>query len=275
MLNIYEKLKNDKVILMYLVVELFLYSIFLVIDLFFNGLFIISTYVKYMSVVICFLVTVYMYYRDKEEGKSRNRIKDTFVVGTGIFFTLFADWFLLIKEEFIVGLFFFLIVQFIYMLRLILLQKRYSRIYEIGKTLVFTLLFNIITAWTILRVIIFARNLFVSIEQQKEYLDPLLILGVFYFVSILHNTILSIKLTVAKTSVIHTKIFAIGMSLFLLCDINVGLYNMDQVITFTSTFLDKLYGFSSVAMWLFYLPSQVCITLSALNDQTEKNLNNS
>jgi len=47
-------------------------------------------------------------------------------------------------------------------------------------------------------------------------------------------------------------IFAAGLTLFVCCDLCVGMFN-----------LGILRAFSSVGMWLFYLPSQVLIVLSA------------
>ncbi len=47
------------------------------------------------------------------------------------------------------------------------------------------------------------------------------------------------------------RIFAAGLTLFACCDICVGAYNLGLLTSFTG-----------VGMWMFYLPSQVCIVLS-------------
>ncbi len=48
------------------------------------------------------------------------------------------------------------------------------------------------------------------------------------------------------------RVFAVGLSLFACCDICVGAYNLGLLTSLTG-----------VGMWMFYLPSQVCIVLSA------------
>ncbi len=54
------------------------------------------------------------------------------------------------------------------------------------------------------------------------------------------------------------QMIALGMILFLLCDINVALYNILGYIGKVNVF----YNISFVSMWLFYLPSQVLLALS-------------
>jgi len=57
------------------------------------------------------------------------------------------------------------------------------------------------------------------------------------------------------------RLFAWGMVLFLLCDINVGIFNLSGFINVGPVY-EVLYGISSISMWLFYAPSQVLIVLS-------------
>ena len=52
-------------------------------------------------------------------------------------------------------------------------------------------------------------------------------------------------------------LFALGLTLFVGCDVCVGIFNLPGLLP------DALYQFSRIGMWLFYLPSQVLIALSA------------
>ena len=54
------------------------------------------------------------------------------------------------------------------------------------------------------------------------------------------------------------RLFALGLVLFLCCDICVGVYNLPGLLP------EGFYAFARVGMWMFYLPAQVLITLSAL-----------
>ena len=62
----------------------------------------------------------------------------------------------------------------------------------------------------------------------------------------------------------HPVMFLIGLVLFLLCDINVMIYNMDGFVNVSSSFYHMLKSSSVILMWAFYLPSQVLIVLSAM-----------
>lgn len=70
----------------------------------------------------------------------------------------------------------------------------------------------------------------------------------------------------------NRNMIAIGMVLFLFCDINVLLYNLMGMISSSSEFIKQLYNISSVSMWLFYLPSQILLSLSGYNFSTNRKL---
>ena len=56
------------------------------------------------------------------------------------------------------------------------------------------------------------------------------------------------------------RCFGLGLLLFVGCDLCVGLHNLAAVLPVVDT--GPLFSFAQVGMWLFYLPSQVLITLS-------------
>ena len=57
------------------------------------------------------------------------------------------------------------------------------------------------------------------------------------------------------------KILLWGLILFLLCDINVGLFNLGYYFNLSYEITSFLENISTNLMWFFYLPSQVLITL--------------
>ena len=58
-------------------------------------------------------------------------------------------------------------------------------------------------------------------------------------------------------------IYAAGMLLFLLCDINVGLFNMVGYVVVPENIYHILFSLSSILMWAFYTPAQVLIAVSS------------
>jgi hypothetical protein len=93
-------------------------------------------------------------------------------------------------------------------------------------------------------------------------LEALLIASVFYFICILTNTVRGVKAAIDHPWDKGLLLYAFGISLFLLCDINVGFFNISGYIALPEAVYDVLYSLSSILMWAFYAPSQVLITLS-------------
>jgi len=91
--------------------------------------------------------------------------------------------------------------------------------------------------------------------------DWLVIISVLYFVSIVLNVRDAVWVAY-KTKSLKTIIFAIGMVLFLLCDINVLLFNISDFVAIDSALFSNVYAFAAIAMWMFYLPAQVGIAIS-------------
>lgn len=85
---------------------------------------------------------------------------------------------------------------------------------------------------------------------------PLNLLAGLYFSQLLVNTAIAWTLPGRRW-----RLFAAGLSLFVGCDLCVGAFNSPGLIP------PALYAFVRVGMWLFYLPSQVLIALSALPEK--------
>ena len=95
----------------------------------------------------------------------------------------------------------------------------------------------------------------VALLAALGILTPLNALALAYFSNFLCNTIQSWALPGRRL-----RLFSLGLTLFLCCDICVGVFNSPGIAP------GWLEHFSGIGMWLFYLPGQVLIALSALPD---------
>lgn len=139
-----------------------------------------------------------------------------------LLFTTGADWFLLVKGRHLeLGVILFLVVQTLYLLRL--------RRQGAGSCL-----------WLRAALALLAG----AAVALCRMISPLNLLAALYFSQLLSNMILA--------WFARRRLFAAGLTLFVCCDVCVGLYNLGVAVSLTG-----------VGMWLFYLPSQVLIVLSA------------
>lgn len=156
------------------------------------------------------------------------------LVALALLFTAGADWFLLIRNaHLLLGVVLFLCVQGLYFLRLHRTDGSRSLLWlRLALTPVLVLPPALIPGMA----------------------TPLNFLAMFYFSQLLSNTILAWTLPTMRT-------FALGLTLFVGCDICVGLFH-------AFVLSPALFLIVSVGMWFFYLPSQVLIALSALPKET-------
>lgn len=144
-----------------------------------------------------------------------------------------ADWFLLVRNEhYVVGIALFLCVQTVYLLRLRRAGAASGYSLRAGLAL--------------------GAGLAVYTLGMAS---PVNLLAALYFSQLVSNTLLCWTLKGRRW-----RIFALGLTLFVGCDVCVGLFN-------TLPPGSPQYFAASVGMWLFYLPSQVLITLSALPEK--------
>lgn len=222
--------KVEKIIFyLYLLVELGLYLSFLIIDFSNSG---DSTLVKYISIVIINLFNLFAIFINR---------KRNYFFFFGLVFTLISDTFLLlINDYYVVGLICFNIVQTLYYLGL----KD-----KINKFFIHQLA---------LRGFILILCIIISLFNH-EYVVMLSISYITFLVLNISSLIFFCK----KDKKIITLL--IGLCLFLLCDINVGLNNLGYYFPISSSTMEILQSLSSNLMWLFYLPSQVLISLYFFN----------
>ena len=193
-----------------------LYLAFLLLDFFDQSS--STLWLKYAGLLLCLVFAVFCALR----GGDR-------LVVPALLFTAGADWFLLIQNDhLLLGVVLFLCVQSLYFLRL---HRAGGSRRLLWLRLVLAIVFTL------------APLLIPGMPT------PLNLVAMLYFSQLLSNTILAWSLPAMRT-------FALGLTLFVGCDICVGLFNAFSLPS-TAFFL------VSVGMWFFYLPSQVLIALSA------------
>ena len=141
-----------------------------------------------------------------------------------------ADWFLLVRNDrYLLGIALFLAVQTVYLLRL----------RRAGAD----------SAWPLRSALALALGAGVYALHMASAVN---LAAALYFSQLMSNTLLAWTLKGAPR-----RAFALGLTLFVGCDVCVGLFNVLPPGS-------PPYLAASVGMWLFYLPSQVLIALSAL-----------
>lgn len=188
-------------------------------------------YLKYSGVLLCLAVSVinvFLY----------GRKADAVTLSCALLFTAVSDLFILVLDDYYeIGLVTFITVQSIYFYRLYA-----GRIKKIFISLA-------------VRLCVSAAIIIVFAATDK--LNLLVAECAVYITMLVAN--------VADAFIICKKgkkniLFAVGLSLFLGCDVCVGLHNFGTVLNVALPMW--LVAFASYAMWAFYLPSQVLITCS-------------
>ena len=193
-----------------------LYLSFLILDL--SGRGGETLWLKYAGILLCLVFATFCALR----GEDR-------LVAPALLFTAGADWFLLIRNEhLLLGVALFLCVQTLY----------YLRLHRAGGC----------------RKLLWLRLTLAVVFTLAPFLipgmaTPLNLLAMLYFSQLMSNTVLAWTLP-------DMRIFALGLTLFVGCDLCVGLFNILPTAS-------PLFSAASVGMWFFYLPSQVFIALSA------------
>lgn len=228
------KLKLDKsVFTVKNIVFLSLIGVEFIIYLIFNALLskpeIDTTYLKYAGVLLCLAVAASMIFFTREE-------KDSIILTGALISTAISDLFILVINDYYeIGLVTFIITQSIY----------FYRIYR-GRNRAYISLFLRFAAMGVL----------LGIMVPKSGMNLLLIEVCVYIVMLAGNCI---DAWIIGTKSVKNLLFAIGITLFLCCDICVGLDNAGMV---GMKIGEGLKNFVGPAIWAFYLPSQVLIVLS-------------
>ena len=240
------KLHSRKGSFLFICLQLLMYAAFLFLDLT-GGSTTISSYIKFMVIILCFCYALFA-----KRGADKSIL---FLMKAGLFFTVISDLLILILDVYFYGVLTFIIVQQFYGIRIsrenyLLRGEETSK--GIGRSFVRRILLQLLVSFTICSILAF----------YNVELEPLLMASVFYFISIAMNTFVSVKTALSYPNSKSMRMFAIGMFLFLLCDINVGLFNLSGFISMSQSTYSVIYGISSILMWTFYAPSQVILALS-------------
>ena len=224
---------------LFIFIQVIIYISFLYLDII-GGYDLISSYIKYIFIVFCFIYTLINY-------DGNNKYKSCCLI-LGLSFTLLADYFLLLLGyNFEYGIAAFIIVQQIYG---IMLDSNSPPICK--NNLLKRLLIQ-------LSIVLFITLLLYYLDVNIEVV---IVLSIFYFTSILVNTYRGIKVSMILKEDRSSALFALGMVLFVLCDINVGFFNLSTYLDLSATVAIPIIRIASLLMWLFYAPSQVLIALS-------------
>lgn len=204
----------------FLAAEAVLYAAFLTLDLLGRGG--QTIWLKYAGILLCLIVALLSALRGGDRW-----------VAAALAFTAGADVFLLVlNRHYAVGVLLFLCVQTCYLVCLRRAGTSAALWLRAGLPLLLGLGLYCLRMAT-----------------------PLNLLSVLYFSQLLSNAALAWTLHGRRW-----RLFALGLTLFVGCDLCVGLFNSGLVSP-------ALYRAVSVGMWAFYLPSQVLIALSALPDK--------
>lgn len=186
---------------------------------------------SYASIVLCFLFALLGW-------------QNFWIIG-GLACTVGADFFLVVCDPIqqFWGMVFFLGAQSLYAAML-----HRSRP---GKTLLF------------LRLGLIAAAEAVTVAILKDATDPLAVISICYYVNLIFNIVMAFLQFKQYT------LLAIGLVFFLLCDTVIGLQVMSgsYLPIPAGSLLDKILSVPFNLAWLFYLPSQVLISLSSHKKQ--------
>jgi len=181
---------------------------------------------KYAAIISCLIICILAYSRTRE----RTPLIQTIVFAV----TLGADYFLLFTPYFTTGVFIFIGAHTCALIRY---KPRWSLPAGICAAAVFILIMYFVP-----RVLHANANLTIFIAVSTAY--AIMIISV------------TVSTFFAPQPRINTFFSRIGMCLFLACDINVAIFNAAPAGIPAHTA-------SIVLMWLFYLPAQTLLALSA------------
>ena len=216
-----------------------LYVTYLVIDIHPGLAFVDSKAIKFSCIVLCFLHGAAL-------SKLNQETSGAPLLGA-LFFTALADVFLVFTSIYLVGVLLFCVVQVFY----------YE--YLKGKEEVFHYIagnFMITSVLTMGFVI-----LILPYTGLGDFNLAVIFWCIYYMIELLRNLVTALRCcNCVKTGEHKTHlIFTTALFMLLLCDIQVGLYNIIGSSIFIKEELEFLYQFSQRGMWIVYVPAQLLI----------------
>ncbi len=196
-----------------------------------------TNYIDYASVILAALF--FFTFAEKSTSYAFTQI--------GLLFTVVADYFLVIDnaQNKLAGVLCFLCVQIAYFLR-IAFEERNSIVLKI----------HLVTRF-ILPIPVLIATCFVLGDKT----DLLALVSMLYFTNLFLNIVFSIA--GSKKS----RLLTFGLILFILCDIFVGLGQMEMYFNITEgSFVYMVLHSNFNIVWFFYVPSQTLLALSLMPD---------
>ncbi len=218
----------------------FLCIIFLTIDVYRIDFVLSSSIIKFISILFCLLISII-------SNPLYKQSRDIFLLQLGLIFTVMADYIFLIQGQyFSLAITFFSISQIIYILRY-LEDNSFERIINLG---IVYLVINIS---------------YMTLGRVYEIEYPIFI-GLFYAICLILSVYGALERYRANRYEYTNRLILLGMLLFLLCDINVGLNYILGEIRQGGPNLNLIQSISSISIWAYYLPSQILLSLSGSNN---------
>ena len=224
---------------LFITAEVILYGVFLSIDFANSSYLRLGTYLKLFSILLCACYT--------QSIAIQKRFYSQWICKSFLFLII-SDYFLLISNLYMYGVSTFLIVQMCY----------YGFLDEVGqsKKKIYQRLLQYL-----LQNVCITGGVFCGLLWFQISIDATLAIATLYFITFIRNIIVAIRIC-DKQGGHRILLFTIGLVLYFICDINVAIFNMGGYIELSSTLFLRVYQFSEIAMWMFYLPGIVLITLS-------------
>ncbi|GAA0181826.1 hypothetical protein SH2C18_43010 [Clostridium sediminicola] len=217
-----------------LIVLILIYFIFLIVD--YKNIF-NTDKIKFISIVLCFVLT--FSYREIISNR------DIVLLRVARLLTIITDYFLLLTDKFYYGVLLFSIVQIIYI-------YRHAKVKSGGiLNILLKLLIGLVLGIQILYILDVFRD---KVIWTAVVLYGFLIIGSTIAAYFCKNY--------GYRLAFNRKLVRYGMILFLLCDISVGLTNYFTYLDLNNEIINNINNVSRYFIWVFYLPSQVLLSLS-------------
>ena len=214
-----------------------LFIIFLSIQVYEIDFFVSANMLKLSSVVLCLTISIV----SSPLGKQS---KNTFLLQLGLIFTIMADYiFLIHNDDYIFAIGLFSMVQIIYSLR-------YREGNEAERVMGFIIIYLLIVI------------LYKLVNKNLADIDFIIFIGIFYGICLITSLREAWGLYKDDPYNSSNKMILFGMVLFLLCDINLGLNYIFNQVQASSYILNLIRSISSISIWVYYLPSQILLSLS-------------
>ncbi|MCL1987181.1 MAG: lysoplasmalogenase family protein [Firmicutes bacterium] len=196
--------------------------------------------VRFIIIAICFLLAL-------GTVKFAYSKKDWACLAVAMAFTVVSDYFLLLTDNLVLGVATFWLVHTVYIFRV---QQKIPKITII--TLVVGLSFGILFVWlNVNNILVFFSAIYAALFLQNF---------VFHVKFCKSGNLNKIENSYSLPKV-NRKIMLVALTFFVICDVNVLIFNIRDILQLSEQNVERVY----TLMWLFYVPSQVLLGISAVD----------